>query len=94
MIPSQYLRVFFIALAILIVFHALASIAAYKIFTVRRHTPPVPVETATSGGSTVRGTMQYNVAFTPLPVTLYVVGGFVGLGVAAIMGAFAYLRGG
>ena len=90
---------FFIALAILIVFHALAGFAAYKIFTVRRHIPPAPVETTTpeeraSGRSSVRGTMEYWVKFTPLPVTLYIVGGFVGLGAAAIIGAFAYLRGG
>jgi len=94
MIPSQYLRMFFIALAILTVFHALASFAAYKIFTVRRHIPPVPVETMTSAGSSVRGTMEYKVDFTALPVTLYIVGGLVGLGAAAIIGAFAYLRGG
>ena len=47
-----------------------------------------------SGASSFRMMTGRTEIFTPLPVALYIIGGFVGLGVAGIIGAFRYQRGG
>ena len=101
MSSSPHLKTFLIALAVLIVFHAIASFAAYRIFTVT-HDLPVDstiIETTTPaqrevGKSEFRMMMGRRETVTPLPVALYILGGFIGLGIAGIIGAFTYLRSG
>ena len=97
--PSPHLKGFLIALAVLTVFHAIASFTAYRFFAVRRELPvtSTPIETTTpaeqaAGQTSFRVEMRRTEIATPLPVSFYIVGGFAGLGVAAILGLFTYLR--
>jgi len=98
---SPHLKSFLIALAVLTVFHAISSFAAYRIFTVRRDLPvdssvtetTTPAERA-AGESSFRMMTGRSETITPMPVTLYIMGGFIGLVIAAIVGAITYFRGG
>jgi len=101
MSTTPHLKSFLIALAVLTAFHAIVSLAAYRIFTIRRDLPvdSTIVETTTAaelgaGESSFRMMTGRSQTFTPMPVALYILGGFIGLGLAGIIGAFTYLRGG
>jgi len=91
---------FLVALVILTFFHAMVSFAAFRIFTVRRDLPvdSKVIETTTpaqraAGQSSFRMMTGHSESFTPIPVALYIMGGFIGLGIASIIGAATYLRG-
>lgn len=95
------LKRFLVALAVLTIFHAIASFAAYRIFSVRRDLPvdSTVIETTTpaeraNGESSFRMMIERRKTITPMPVVLYVIGGFIGLGIAGMIGAIKYLRGG
>ena len=101
MSSTPHLKSFLIALAVLTAFHAIASFAAYRIFTVRHDikVDSTVVDTTTpaqraAGESSFRMMTGRSETFTPMPVALYILGGFIGLGIAGIVGAFTYLRGG
>jgi hypothetical protein len=100
MSSSPHVKSFLVALVILTLFHAIVSFAAFRIFTMRRDLPvdSKVIETTTplqreAGQSSFRMMTGHSESFTPIPVALYIMGGFIGLGIAGIIGAATYLRG-
>jgi len=101
MIFSTNIRNFWISLLVLVVLHTVVTFVAYRVFTTRTtesvaESPPVETSTPeqrASGGMTITMVRTETIRVAvPTPVWYYILFGYAGLGVSAVMGLYTWLR--